>query len=103
MKHIAPLHAKPLHGDIDWELHAPVPLHVEASETTPFEQVCDAHVSVPEYVHIGSTPSQLPWHAPVPEHAAREPCGWPAATVWQVPCCPEMSHAWQESPHAPQQ
>jgi hypothetical protein len=78
--------------------HAPAPLQEAARVSLPAEQLWPAHIAV-GYVH-DEAPEQVPWHVPVPLHAARAPCGCPVVTRVHVPRAPATSHAWQDPPHA---
>jgi hypothetical protein len=73
----------------------PLPLQVPAAV-----RVVPAHIAAPQLVlALGNAQLtalvllQLPWHSALPEHAGREPCGWPEETVTQVPTLLAMSHA----------
>ena len=89
------LHAKPLHETCVCVAQAPAPLHDAAVSSVPDEQLCAAQVTVGK-VHAALVPLQLPWQAPEPAQAPREPWGWPGVgSVVQTPCDPLTSHAWQ--------
>jgi len=82
-------------------LHVPDPLQVPTFVCAPEAHEVVPHATdEPAYLHaVASTPLQVAAHAPVPEHAVREPCGVPV-TVTHVPSAPETSHAWHWPPHA---
>ena len=76
-------------------LQVPAPLQVPTLVCTPDAQDVVPHATdEPAYLHeVASTPLHVAAHAPLPEHAVREPCGEPV-TVTQLPYAPATSHAW---------
>jgi hypothetical protein len=81
----------------------PVPLQNEvAVNVAPVQlaavQIVDVPGGAPHAVR--DDPSHFAWHAPVPVHAVRDPCGVPERTWVQVPSLPETSHASHCPVHA---
>jgi len=87
-----------LHDVVLCALQLPVPSQDDARDSVPPAQLWAAQVTV-GYVHE-VLPEQLPLHALVPAHAAREPCGCPDGTGEHVPCNVATSHAWHDPVHA---
>ena len=76
--------------------HEPVPAQLAATVSTPFvQEAARQWVDAPGYPQeVALDPSQAPPQTdPSDEHAGREPCGAPEASVEQVPGLPATSHA----------
>jgi len=74
--HAVPLQAAPPHESSTTAGHAPEPLHIAASVTTPAEQVVARHSTAdPGYAHwVASLPSHAPPQAlPSEAQACRDP------------------------------